>query len=149
MSSRGSRRATCRPGRASLRRLRLRRLSARHDREEADDADRDEGGFDDAGGDVAEGEGLVLPFEDREQHDGAADVGDDEQDLEKRAQGHAGVGARADDVVGVVQYRGVEKERGWIEVRKVITKSAPRSARSFWSSSSGFFSLVGRRGVAS
>ena len=45
-------------------------------------------------------------FEDREQHDGAANVGDDEQDLEQRAQGHARVGASADDVAGVIQHRG-------------------------------------------
>jgi hypothetical protein len=54
-----------------------------------------------------------LPFEDREQHHGGANVGDDEEDLEQRAQGHARVGAGADDVVGVVQHWGVEKERRW------------------------------------
>ncbi len=39
--------------------------------------------------------GPRLPLEDREQHDGRADVSDDEEDLEQRAQGHARVGARA------------------------------------------------------
>jgi hypothetical protein len=33
------------------------------------------------------GEALVLPFQDREQHDGSADVGEDEEDLQQRAQG--------------------------------------------------------------
>jgi hypothetical protein len=35
------------------------------------------------------------------------------EELEQRAQGHARVGAGADDVVGVVQHRAVEHERCW------------------------------------
>lgn len=42
-------------------------LPQRHDRKEADDADGDEGAFNDTGDDIAEGEVLVLPFEDRKQ----------------------------------------------------------------------------------
>lgn len=42
-------------------------LPQRHDRKEADGADGDEGAFNDTGGDIAEGEVLVLPFEDRKQ----------------------------------------------------------------------------------
>lgn len=42
-------------------------LPQRHDRKEADDADGDEGAFNDTGDDIAEGEILVLPFEDRKQ----------------------------------------------------------------------------------
>jgi hypothetical protein len=33
--------------------------------------------------------------------------------IEQRAQGHARVGPGADDVVGVVQHRAIEKERRW------------------------------------
>ena len=85
----------------------------RQDREEADDADGDEGALDEPGGDVAEGERFVLPLEDGEQHHGGADVGDDEQDLEERAQGNAPIGAGPQDEVGVVQHRVVEHERRW------------------------------------
>jgi hypothetical protein len=61
-------------------------LSQGHDRKEADDADGDEGAFNEPGGDIAEREPFVLPLEDGEQRDGGADVGDDEQDLQERAQ---------------------------------------------------------------
>jgi hypothetical protein len=59
------------------------------------------------------GSRFALPLEDREEHDGGADVGDDEEDLEQRARGHARVGAGTDDVVGVVEHWGVEQERCW------------------------------------
>ena len=72
---------------------------------QAEDADADEHAFHDTGGDVAEGEALVLPLEDREQHDGGADVGDDDDHLEERSEGDAAVGAGADDVVGMIQHR--------------------------------------------
>ena len=61
----------------------------RHDREEAEDADGDEDALEDAGGDKAEGEDFVLPLEDREQRDGGADVGDDEEQLQEGSQEHA------------------------------------------------------------
>src|SRR4029077_8754828 len=88
-------------------------LPQRDDRKKADDADADEGAFDGTGGDVAEGEALVLPLEYREQHDGRAAVRDDEDHFEERSEGDAAVSARADDVVGVVQDRAVEKKRRW------------------------------------
>jgi hypothetical protein len=47
------------------------------------------GTFNESGCDIAESERFVLPLEDREQHDGGADVGDDQEDLEQRAQRHA------------------------------------------------------------
>ena len=74
--------------------------------------------FDDASGDVAEREGLVLPLEQREQHDGAADVGEDEDQLEERPHEHAGVAAGAEDVGGIAQHRAVG-EHVAIEAMKV------------------------------
>src|SRR5918997_184136 len=81
-------------------------LPQRQDREEAEDADGDEGALDDAGCDEAEGEAFVHPLEDREQRDGGANVRDDEDQLQKRPQGHAHVGAATDDVARVVQHGG-------------------------------------------
>jgi hypothetical protein len=60
-------------------------LPQRQDRKEADDADGDEGAFNETSCDIAERERFVLPLEDGEQHDGGADVGDDEEDLEQCA----------------------------------------------------------------
>ena len=54
-------------------------LPQRDDRKDAEDADQDEGALNETSDHVAEGDGLVLPLEQREQHDGAADVGDDEE----------------------------------------------------------------------
>jgi hypothetical protein len=45
---------------------------------------------------MAESEPFALPLEDREEHDGGADVGDDEEDLEQRARDHARVGTGTD-----------------------------------------------------
>ena len=53
----------------------------RHDCKEAEDADGDEDAFDDPGRDKSKGEDLVHPLEEREQHDSAADVRDDEEQL--------------------------------------------------------------------
>ena len=92
-------------------RVRAHVLLQRHDRQEADDADGDEDRFDDARRDVAEREGLVLPLEDREQHDRGPDVRDDEQHLEERAQEHLGVVPPADDEVPLVENVVVERER--------------------------------------
>jgi hypothetical protein len=39
---------------------------------------------------------IVMPLEYREKHDGGADVGDDEEDLEQRARGHARVATGTD-----------------------------------------------------
>jgi hypothetical protein len=84
-------------------------LAQRHDCKEAEDADGDEDAFHNTRRDVAENEDFVLPLEDRVQHDGGADVGDDEQQLQERSKGHAGVGAATEDVTGIVQHRDVEK----------------------------------------
>ena len=87
-------------------------VSHGQDREEADDADGDEGGFDEASSDVAQGARFALPLEDREEHHGGADVGDDEEHFEERPESHAVVRARAGtgDVAGLVEHRTVENE---------------------------------------
>jgi hypothetical protein len=87
-------------------------LAQRHDRKEAEEADGDEDAFNDTSGDVSKGEDFVLPPDDRKQHDGGADVGDDEEQLQERSPQHAGVSAGTNDEVGIVQHRGVEKMRG-------------------------------------
>ena len=60
-----------------------------------------------------------MPLEDREQDDGAADVGEDEHQVEECPEGHAAVGAGAGDEGGIAQdgpvgehgaYRGDEGE---------------------------------------
>jgi hypothetical protein len=66
-------------------------------------ADGDEGAFNDTSRDIAESEDFVLPLEDWVQHDGGADVRDDEDELQERSQEHAVVGAATDDVAGIVQ----------------------------------------------
>src|SRR5919106_2702989 len=81
----------------------------RQDREDIDDADGDKRVLGQTGCHVPEGERFVLPPEDREQPEGGADVGDDEEELEEGAQGYLRVRPGTDDVVGVVQYRAVEK----------------------------------------
>src|SRR5918997_5957042 len=86
-------------------------LAQHHDRKEAEDANGYEDGFHDTSRDKAEGEDFVYSLGDGPQHDGRADVGDDEDQLQERAKGHARVGAGTDDVVGVGQNRGVEKKR--------------------------------------
>ena len=59
--------------------------------------------FEQPRGHEAEGEALVLPLDQREQRDGAADVGEDETRSRKAPRQHPGVGAGADDVGGIVQ----------------------------------------------
>ena len=86
-------------------------LAQHHDRKEAEDAHGDEDAFHDTSRDKAEGEDFVYPLGDGPQHDSSADVRDDEEQLQERAKGHAGVGAGPDDVAGIVQHRGVEKKR--------------------------------------
>jgi hypothetical protein len=87
-------------------------LSHVQEREEADDPDRDECALDEARCDVAQSEAFAIPPVDRVRHDGGADVGDDEDELEDSAQSHArgGVGAGSGDVVGVIPHRGVKDE---------------------------------------
>src|ERR671920_1567518 len=88
-------------------------LAQHHDRKEAEDANGYEDGFHDTSRDKAEGEDFVYPLGDGPQHDGAADVGDDEDQLQESAKGHAVVsGATSQDVARVVQQRAVEKNCG-------------------------------------
>ena len=87
-------------------------LAQGHDGEDADQADDDDGGLEDARGDVAKGEAFALPLDDRKQHDRGADVGDREDDLQERAELHARVSAGTQDVVGVLEQRRVERDRG-------------------------------------
>src|ERR687897_3705191 len=86
-------------------------LAQGNNRKEAEEANGYEDAFHDTSRDKAEGEDFVYPLGDGPQHDGSADVGDDEEQLQERAKGHAGVGAGTDDVAGIVQHRGVEKKR--------------------------------------
>src|SRR5215211_4946205 len=82
-------------------------LPQRHDRKDAEDADGDEDAFNDTSRDIAESEDFVNPLEDGEQHNGGADVRDDEEQLQERSREHAVVGAATDDVARVVQHRDV------------------------------------------
>jgi hypothetical protein len=84
-------------------------LSQCYDCKDAQDADQDKGALNETSGDVTEGEAFVLPLEEREQHHGAADVGDDKEQLEERTKEHAGVGARTVDVVGIAQDTSVRE----------------------------------------
>jgi hypothetical protein len=85
-------------------------LPQRHHGKEADDTNNDNDGFKNTGGDKAESHAFVLSLEDGEQGDGGADIGDDEDLLEDRAQGHAHAGASTKDKVGVVQHRVVKNK---------------------------------------
>jgi hypothetical protein len=62
------------------------------------DADEEEDAFHDASRDVAEREDLVLPLEERDQHDRRADVRDDQDQFHERAEVDAVVGTVAGDV---------------------------------------------------
>ncbi len=75
-------------------------------------ADRDDRRLDCARGDVAKREGFAVSPEDRKHHDRRADVADHQEDFEEGAQRDAGDVAGAEDVVGVVEHRVVENERG-------------------------------------
>jgi hypothetical protein len=101
-------------------------LAQGHDRKEAQDTHGDEDAFDDTGSDLSEGEDFVDSLEDGPQHDGGADVGDDEDQLQERAKGHASVGACTYDVAGIVHHRGVEDKRcGDRGVMYVLTNNTP------------------------
>ena len=94
---------------AGIRARRALLLQADHAKH-ADQADRDEGALDQTGGDKAERKHLVLPLEDREQDDGAGDVRDDQEQLQRRSHEDAGVvGAGAGDVAGGVVEHGLEQ----------------------------------------
>ena len=74
------------------------RGSPAHDSEHEDDPGCDEGALHQARGDVAEREDFVLPPQDRVDHEGCSDVGDDEQQLEERAGEDLAVPAATGDV---------------------------------------------------
>src|SRR5918994_4669746 len=79
-------------------------MPQRHDREDGEDADEDEDAFHDASRDVAEREDLVLPLEERDQHNGGADVRDDQDQFQERAKVDAVVGTGSGDVaLGIVE----------------------------------------------
>ena len=77
-------------------------LAQGHDRQEAEDADRDDGRFHDPRRDIAKGDDVVLPLEERIEHDGGPDIGDHQDDFQERPQLHAPVRAGTDDVGGVI-----------------------------------------------
>src|SRR3954447_25444845 len=84
----------------------------RHDRQHAHDPDRDEPALDEASGDVAEGKALVVTLEQCERDDGGTDVGEDEDQLQERADEDPRVAAAgAEDEVGVVEQRVVQQHR--------------------------------------
>ena len=77
-----------------------------------DDADGDEDAFHDARRDVAEREDLVLPLEDRKQHNRGRDVREDEDQLEERPQVDLVVGAAPGDVaLGIVENGLIKRKR--------------------------------------
>jgi hypothetical protein len=75
------RRADCEE-RAGIRARSL--LAQRHERKDAEDAHGDEGAFNYTSRDEAQSEDLVDPLDDGIEHDGGADVGDDEDQLQER-----------------------------------------------------------------
>jgi hypothetical protein len=83
-----------------------------HDGEDAEDADGDEDALNETSRDIPHREAFVDPPEDRKQHDGGADVRDDKQDLQEHAEEDPLVGARAEDVVVVLQERAVQQNCG-------------------------------------
>src|ERR671916_2196101 len=96
-------------------------LAQRHERKDAEDAHGYEDALDDASRDEAQSEDLAHPLDDGIKHDGGADVGDYEDQLQQRAQGRDVVGgATTDDVARVVQQRPVEKENRGDRVMYVI-----------------------------
>jgi hypothetical protein len=63
----------------------------------------DEGAFSDTSRDIAQSKDFILPLDDGIEHNGGADVRDDEEQLQEHSQEHAVVGAGTDDVARVVQ----------------------------------------------
>ena len=87
-------------------------LLQRDDPEDGHDAEEDEHALEDAGGHIPERELFALPSAYRVEHDGGADVRDDEQQLEERSEQDPVVVSGARDVPdGVVEYRLVEPQR--------------------------------------
>ena len=91
---------------------RVRRVVAQaDDAEHEDDPARDEDALDDSSSDVADREELVLSPHDRVEHDGRSDVGDDQQELQERAQVDLVVLAVTGDVSGRVVEHGLEESQ--------------------------------------
>jgi hypothetical protein len=88
-----------------------------HDSKEAEEAHGDEDAFDDTSRDIAQSEDFVNPLEDGIEHDGGADVRNDEDQLQERSREHAVVGAATEDVARVVHHRDVVKNKWGIEVK--------------------------------
>ena len=86
-------------------------LAQGHDRKEAEDANGYEDAFHDTSRDKAKSEDFVHPLEDWIEHNGGADVGDDEEQLQERSREHAVVGAATEDVARVVHHRDVVKNK--------------------------------------
>jgi hypothetical protein len=74
-------------------------------------ADTDDCRFNRARRDIAQREGLALSPENREHHDGRADIADHQKDLQQGAEGDTSVVTRPEDVVSLVQDRLVQNQR--------------------------------------
>jgi hypothetical protein len=81
------------------------------DRQQARDADEDGGGFQDPRTDETDRRAFVLPLDHRVQHDGGADAGQRNDDLQEAAEDDGSVRAGADDVVRIVTDGAVKGER--------------------------------------
>ena len=113
-----------------------------HHRQHADDADRDERALDDARGHEADREPFVVAPEQRERDDRGADVGDDQQELQRRPDVDTRAApAGADDEVLVVEQRSYSSTAGML-VAKVTIHSTPVTRASLRSDIS-----VGRPGA--
>ncbi len=89
-------------------------LPQRHNRHDADQARNDDRRFEGARGDIAERDRFILPLENREQHNRSGDVGDRGDDFEECSKRDSRIGTRPQDVVVVVDKRGIhETTRGW------------------------------------
>jgi hypothetical protein len=95
-------------------------MPQRHDRKDGKDADGDEDALHDPSRDVAERENLVLPLEEWNQHDGGADVRDDQDQLQERPEVDAVVRTGSGDVALRIVENGLKRASAAIEVAKVI-----------------------------
>ena len=85
-------------------------LAQAHDRQEAEDADGNHRAFHDPRGDIAQGDNVVLPLDERIEHDCGPDIGDDNDHFQERTQRHPHVITGTDDVGGVIEQRWVENK---------------------------------------
>ena len=77
------------------------------------DADEEEDAFHDASRDVPEREDLVLPLEERDQHNRGADVRDDQDQLQDRPEVDAVVGTASGDVALGIVENGLKELKRW------------------------------------